>query len=65
MAKKELFWQRKKEYYQFPLWMRVIKTILSAGWTVIKIGIGAAVAALCVLLVAGAVFTMYMGDYLQ
>lgn len=65
MKKKKLFWQREKEYYQFPMWMRVTGGLFSAVWTAVKIAFGAALAALAIVCIAGGVFAMYMGDYLQ
>ena len=63
--KKKLFWERDKEYYQFPVWMRIVGGIFSACWTAAKIALGAALAALAVVCIAGGVFAVYMGEYLQ
>lgn len=63
--KKKLFWQREKEYYQFPMWMRIIGGACSVVWTAIKVAFGAALAALAVVCIAGGVFAVYMGEYLQ
>lgn len=65
MAKKQFFWQKKREYYQFPAWMRTVGGVLSAVWTVAKVALGAVLVALSVLLIAGTVFVSYLGDYLQ
>ncbi len=63
--KKKLFWQREKEYYQFPMWMRIIGGLFSMAWTALKVAFGAALAALAVVCIAAGVFAVYMGDYLQ
>ena len=65
MAKKKLFWERRKEYYRFPLWMRMVKGVLTVGFTAVKLALGAVLIALSVVLVTGVVFACYLGDYLQ
>ncbi|MGM9640033.1 MAG: transglycosylase domain-containing protein [Faecousia sp.] len=65
MAKKKLFWERKKEYYRFPLWMRMVKGVFTVGFTAVKLALGAVLIALSVVLITGVVFACYLGDYLQ
>ena len=65
MAKKKLFWERRKEYYRFPLWMRMVKGVLTVGFTAVKLALGAVLIALSVVLITGVVFACYLGDYLQ
>ncbi len=59
------FWSRKKEYYQFPLWLRIPAGIVSILWTAVKVALGAVGVALGIILIAGVVFATYLGDYLQ
>lgn len=65
MNKKEFFWEKKKEYYQFPLWARIVAGVCSAAWTAVKVALGTALVAVAIMLVAGSVFAVYLGDYLQ
>lgn len=65
MAKKKFFWERKKGYYEFPLWVRIIKGLLSLGFTAVKLALGAVMIALSVVVITSAVFVCYLGDYLQ
>lgn len=63
--RKPPFWAREKEYYQFPLWMRIPAGICKALWSVTKLALGAGGIALLVVMVAGVVFATYLGEYLQ
>lgn len=65
MAKKKLFWERKKGYYEFPLWMRMIKGVFTVAFTGVKLAFGAVLIALSVVLITCVVFTCYLGNYLQ
>lgn len=65
MAKKKFFWQRKKEYYEFPLWMRVLGGVWSVIWTAVKVALGAAGVALAVVFITGGIFACLLGNYLQ
>lgn len=65
MANKQFFWERKKKYYEFPLWMRMLRGVFSVAWTGVKVAFGAALVALGIVLVAGVVFGCQLADYLQ
>ena len=65
MAKKQFFWQRKKEYYEFPLWIRLLRGTVSVAWTGVKVAAGAALVALAVVCITSAVFAYILGNYLQ
>ena len=43
MEKKKFFWQKKKEYYQFPLGLRILGGVWSVVWTAVKVALGAGV----------------------
>lgn len=49
MAKRQFFWQKKKEYYEFPWWMRLASAVWSVAWTAVKVAFGAALVALAVI----------------
>ena len=65
MAKKQFFWQRKKKYYEFPLWIRLLRGTVSVAWTGVKVAAGAALVALAVVCITSAVFAYILGNYLQ
>ena len=49
MEKKKFFWQKKKEYYQFPLGLRILGGVWSVVWTAVKVALGAGLVALAVV----------------
>ncbi len=69
MAKKERkFSLRKngeKEYYEFPLWFRVVRGVFLTLWTALKVALGAGVVAAAMLFFTGVLFATMLGDYLQ
>lgn len=65
MAKKQFFWEKEKPYYEFPLWMRIIHSVLAIGWTGVKVAFGALLVTLGIIVVAGGVFACQLADYLQ
>ena len=65
MAKRQFFWQKKKEYYEFPWWMRLASTVWSVAWTAVKVAFGAALVALAVICITSGVFAYMLGNYLQ
>ena len=65
MNKKRFFWQRKRDYYEFPVWMQVVAWIWRIAWTGVKIVGGAALAALAVACIAGGIFACQLAGYLQ
>ena len=56
MAKKKFFWQKKKDYYEFPLGLRILGGVWSVLWTGVKVAFGACVVALAVVFVTGGIF---------
>ena len=40
MAKKKFFWQKKKDYYEFPLGLRILGGVWSVLWTGVKVAFG-------------------------
>ena len=65
MEKKKFFWQRKKDYYEFPLGLRILGGIWSVVWTTVKVALGAGLVALTVVLLTGGIFACLLGNYLQ
>ncbi len=65
MEKKKFFWQKKKEYYQFPLGLRILGGVWSVVWTAVKVALGAGLVALAVVCITGGIFACLMGNYLQ
>ena len=65
MAKKKFFWQKKKDYYEFPLGLRILGGVWSVLWTGVKVAFGACVVALAVVFVTGGIFACLLGNYLQ
>lgn len=55
MEKKKFFWQRKKDYYEFPLGLRILGGIWSVVWTTVKVALGAGLVALTVVLLTGGI----------
>ena len=53
MEKKKFFWQKKKEYYQFPLGLRILGGVWSVVWTAVKVALGAGLVALAVVCITG------------
>ena len=69
MAKKDWkFSLRKngeKEYYEFPLWFRIVRGVFLTLWTALKVALGAGVVAAAMLFFTGVLFATMLGDYLQ
>lgn len=63
--KKKFFWQKKKEYYEFPLGLRILGGVWSVVWTAVKVALGACLVALAVVFITGGIFACLMGNYLQ
>lgn len=69
MAKKERKFSLRKnaeqEYYEFPLWFRIVRGVFHTLWTAVKVALGAAVVAAAMLFFTGVLFATMLGDYLQ
>lgn len=69
MAKKDwkfsLRKNEEKEYYEFPLWFRIVRGVFLTLWTALKVALGAGVVAAAMLFFTGVLFATMLGDYLQ
>lgn len=55
----------EKEYYEFPLWFRIVRGVFLTLWTALKVALGAGVVAAAMLFFTGVLFATMLGDYLQ
>lgn len=56
---------RKKDYYEFPWYLRVPRNLFMVVWTMAKVAFGAALVTLAVVLITSGALGKIMGDYLQ
>ncbi len=64
-SKKTMIWMRKKDYYEFPWYLRVPRNLFMVAWTMAKVAFGAALVAVAVVLITSGALGKIMGDYLQ